>query len=79
MVRKLRIRVNGNVTNPKVVKSKSEAIVMSLAKVSRPNEVRQGGWCHSRRHGEGEPGATDVAGRTDSHIFKSKGEREDIG
>ena len=42
MVRKLKNRVNDKVTNPKVVKSKAATVVMSLAKVSRPNEVGEG-------------------------------------
>ena len=42
MVRKLKSRVNEKRVNPKVVKSKATAVVMSLAKVSRPNEDGQG-------------------------------------
>ena len=42
MVRKLKSRVNDKRVNPKVVKSKATAVVMSLAKVSRPNEDGQG-------------------------------------
>ena len=42
MVRKLKNRVNDKVTNPKVKKSKTATVAMSLAKVSRPNEVGQG-------------------------------------
>ena len=42
MVRKLKERVNDKVTNPKVVKSKTTTVVMSLAKVSRPNKAGQG-------------------------------------
>ena len=41
MVRKLQERVNDKVTNPKVVKSKATTVVMSLAKVSHPNEAGQ--------------------------------------
>ena len=37
MVRKLKNRVNDKATNPMVVKSKAATVVMSLAKVSRPN------------------------------------------
>ena len=43
MVKKLRNRVQDKVTNPKVVKSKAVTVMMSLAKVSRPNEVVQWG------------------------------------
>ena len=42
MVRKLKERVNDKVTNPKIVNSKTTTVVMSLAKVSRPNETGQG-------------------------------------
>ena len=42
MVRKLKNRVNGKVTNPKVVKLNAVTVVMSLAKVSCPSEVEQG-------------------------------------
>ena len=41
IVRKLNERVNDKVINPKVVKSKTTTVVMSLAKVSRPNEAGQ--------------------------------------
>ena len=51
MVRKLKSRVNDKVTNPKVVKSKVAAVMMSLAKVSRPVESGQG---DAATHGGGE-------------------------
>ena len=34
--------MNDKVNNPKVVKSQTKTMVMSLAKVSRPNEAGQG-------------------------------------
>ena len=42
IVRKLKERVNDKVINPKVVKSRTTTVVMSLAKVSRPNKAGQG-------------------------------------
>ena len=41
-MRKLKERVNDKVTNPKVVKSKTTTVVMTLAKVSHPSEAGQG-------------------------------------
>ena len=58
MVRKLKSSVNEKMTNPKVVKSKAAAVVMSLAKVSRPVE--------------GESVIINVVSRTDIHSLKSR-------
>ena len=41
MVRKLKEKVSDKVTNPKFVNSKTTTVVMSLVKVSRPNEAGQ--------------------------------------
>ena len=41
MVRKLMNRIKDKTINPKVAKSKATAVVMSLAKVSGPNEDGQ--------------------------------------
>ena len=42
MLKKLTSRVYDKVVNPKVVKSKAAAVLMSLTKVPRPNENGQG-------------------------------------
>ena len=84
MVRKLKNRVNDTVTNSKAVKSKVATLVMSLAKVSRPNEVGQG---DSVMH-EGTEKKNQVPPMllapmapmgTDFHAFKSREEHEDLG
>ena len=78
MVKKLKERVNDKLTNPKVVRSKTATVVMSLPKVSRPSEVGQGG-VQCTADGERESGATDVDGRSEFAGFKSKEEQEDLG
>ena len=75
MVRKLKEKVNDKVTNPKFVKSKTTTVVMSLPKVSRPNEAAQGD-AQGGRQGEGEPTATDFAGGISLNGFKGQEKRE---
>ena len=63
MVAKLKNRVNDKVTNQKVVKSKASTVVMTLGKVSRPNEVREGdGATHSGRLKENQVPPMLIAG-----------------
>ena len=62
-VAKLKNRVNDKVTNQKVVKSKASTDVMTLGKVSRPNEVREGdGATHSGRLKENQMPPMLIAG-----------------
>ena len=75
IVRKLKNRVNDKVTNPKIVKSKAATVVMSLAKVSRPNEVEQrDGVMHGGKEKENQVPSMLLAGLipTASKAKKSK-------
>ena len=55
------------------MKSKAATVVMDVASEGVPSKrswTRR--WCHARRQGERDSGATNVAGRTDFHGFKAK-------
>ena len=69
MVKKLKSRINDKVTNPKVVKSKAEA-VRSRADKGMVLRIAAERWVVRR---------IDVVSRIDIHSFKSEEERENSG